>query len=74
MTTNFETPSQLAKRVGVPVANIRSLINQGLLDHIYLTPRKTHARIPSGSWERYVEKFMIKAREPSPEYLQGEFK
>jgi hypothetical protein len=57
---NFETTTELAKRVGVPVANIRHLIRDGALEHIFLTPAKRNPKIPQGAWERYVEKFTVK--------------
>jgi len=58
---NFETPAQLAKRVGVPVANIRHLIHDGLLDHIFLTPGKRNPKIPVDAWDKYLKNFTIRA-------------
>lgn len=63
MEKSFETPNELAARVGVPVANIRRLIREGELEHIYLTPARRNAKIPNGAWERYLDRSIIK---PSP--------
>ena len=60
MRQSFETTTELSKRVGVPVANIRHLIRDGALEHIFLTPAKRNPKIPVGAWERYVEKFTVK--------------
>lgn len=60
MEKSFETPNELAARVGVPVANIRRLIREGELEHIYLTPARRNAKIPNGAWERYLDRSIIK--------------
>lgn len=51
----FETPVELAKRLGLPVANIRHLIKTNQLDHLHMTPGKRNPKIPAGSWERYLQ-------------------
>ncbi len=50
----LETPSELASRVGLPVASVRYLIKTLQLEHIYVTPGKRNPKIPAGSWEKYV--------------------
>jgi len=59
----LETPKELAERVGIPVSNVRHLIREDMLDHIYTAPGRRNPRIPHGAWERYVEKFTIRADE-----------
>ena len=34
----LETPKELAERVGIPVSNVRYLIREDMLDHIYTAP------------------------------------
>lgn len=58
----FETPAQLAARVGLPVANIRHLIKTQQLDHIFTSPGKRNPKIPAGSWESYLELNTIRAK------------
>ncbi|UWR48932.1 hypothetical protein [Phaeobacter inhibens] len=61
MAKLLETPKELADRVGIPVTNIRYLIREDMLDHIFTAPGRRNPKIPKGAWERYVEKFTIKA-------------
>ncbi|GLO72080.1 hypothetical protein MACH17_35970 [Phaeobacter inhibens] len=61
MAKLLETPKELADRVGIPVTNIRYLIREDMLDHIFTAPGRRNPKIPKGVWERYVEKFTIKA-------------
>jgi hypothetical protein len=61
----LETPSELAKRVGIPVSNVRFLIREDMLEHIYTAPGRRNPKIPQGAWERYVERFTVKAVECS---------
>ena len=53
MTKLLETPKELADRVGIPVTNIRYLIREDMLDHIFTAPGKRNPKIPSGAWEKY---------------------
>ena len=46
----LETPKELAERVGIPVSNIRYLIREDMLDHIFTAPGKRNPKIPSGAW------------------------
>ena len=57
----LETPKELADRVGIPVSNVRYLIREDMLDHIFTAPGRRNPKIPQGAWERYVEKFTVKA-------------
>ncbi len=59
----LETPKELAERVGIPVSNVRYLIRADMLDHIFTAPGRRNPKIPHGAWERYVEKFTVKAAE-----------
>jgi len=61
MTKLLETPKELADRVGIPVTNIRYLIREDMLDHIYTAPGKRNPKIPNGAWEKYVSQFTVKA-------------
>lgn len=61
MTKLLETPKELAERVGIPVTNVRYLIREDMLDHIYTAPGKRNPKIPNGAWEKYVAQFTIKA-------------
>ena len=61
MTKLLETPKELAERVGIPVTNVRYLIREDMLDHIYTAPGKRNPKIPSGAWEKYVSQFAVKA-------------
>ncbi len=61
MTKLLETPRELAEQVGIPVSNVRYLIREDMLDHIYTAPSRRNPKIPQGAWERYVEKFTVKA-------------
>jgi hypothetical protein len=61
MTKLLETPKELADRVGIPVTNVRYLIREDMLDHIYTAPGKRNPKIPSGAWEKYVAIFTVKA-------------
>jgi len=38
VTKPLETPKELAARVGLPVTNIRYLIREDMLDHIFTAP------------------------------------
>jgi hypothetical protein len=62
MTKLLETPKELANRIGIPVTNVRYLIREDMLDHIYTAPGKRNPKIPSGSWEKYVSLFTVKAQ------------
>jgi len=57
----LETPAELARRVGLPVANVRHLIKSMQLDHIYTSPGQRNPKIPSGSWEKYLERNIVRA-------------
>ena len=61
MTKFLETPKELADRVGIPVTNIRYLIREDMLDHIYTAPGKRNPKIPNGAWEKYVSQFTVTA-------------
>jgi hypothetical protein len=61
MTKLLETPKELADRIGIPVTNVRYLIREDMLDHIYTAPGKRNPKIPTGSWEKYVNLFTVKA-------------
>lgn len=61
MTKLLETPKELAERVGIPVTNVRYLIREDMLDHIYTAPGKRNPKIPSGAWEKYVAQFTVKS-------------
>ena len=61
MTKPLETPKELAERVGLPVTNIRYLIREDMLDHIFTAPGQRNPKIPSGAWEKYVALFTVKA-------------
>jgi hypothetical protein len=62
VTKPLETPKELAERVGLPVTNIRYLIREDRLDHIFTAPGQRNPKIPSGAWEKYVSQFTIKAQ------------
>ncbi|WP_299924228.1 hypothetical protein [uncultured Pelagimonas sp.] len=62
MTKSLETPKELAARVGLPVTNIRYLIREDMLDHIFTAPGQRNPKIPSGAWEKYVSQFTVKAQ------------
>ncbi|WP_145953457.1 hypothetical protein [Oceaniglobus indicus] len=66
MTKPLETPKELAERLGLPVTNIRYLIREDMLDHIYTAPGQRNPKIPSGAWEKYVSQFTVKALKPEP--------
>ncbi|WP_171135045.1 hypothetical protein [Ruegeria sp. HKCCD7221] len=55
------TPKELTERVGFPVSNVRYLIREDMLDHIYMAPGRRNPKIPPGAWERYVDNFTVKA-------------
>lgn len=61
MTKLLETPKELADRVGIPVSNIRYLIREDMLDHIFTAPGKRNPKIPTGAWEKYVSHFTVTA-------------
>ncbi len=61
MTKFLETPKELAERVGIPVTNVRYLIREDMLDHIFTAPGKRNPKIPNGAWEKYVAQFTEKA-------------
>jgi hypothetical protein len=58
----LETPQQLADRVGIPVSNVRHLIRDKLIEHIFVSPGKRNPKIPSGAWEKYVAQYTVKAQ------------
>ena len=62
MTKPLETPKELAERVGLPVTNIRYLIREDMLDHIFTAPGQRNPKIPNGAWEKYVSQFTVKAQ------------
>ena len=66
MTKILETPKELAERVGIPVTNIRYLIREDMLDHIFTAPGQRNPKIPSGAWEKYVSQFTVKAQKSAP--------
>lgn len=66
MTKPLETPKELAARVGLPVTNIRYLIREDMLDHIFTAPGQRNPKIPSGAWEKYVSQFTVKALKAAP--------
>jgi hypothetical protein len=66
VTKPLETPKELAERVGLPVTNIRYLIREDMLDHIYTAPGQRNPKIPSGAWEKYVSQFTVKAQKAAP--------
>ena len=59
----LETPQQLSARVGIPISNVRYLLKQKLLDHVFTSPGKRNPKIPPGAWERYLEKEMVRPNE-----------
>ena len=61
MTKPLETPTELAERVGLPVTNIRYLIREDMLDHIYTAPGRRNPKIPQGAWEKYLAQFTVRA-------------
>ena len=61
MTKTLETPKELADRIGLPVNNIRYLIREEMLEHIFTAPGKRNPKIPEGAWEKYLRQFTIKA-------------
>jgi hypothetical protein len=62
VTKPLEKPKELAARVGLPVTNIRYLIREDMLDHIFTAPGKRNPKIPMGAWEKYVAQFTVKAQ------------
>jgi len=62
----LETPKELADRVGLPVTNIRYLIREDMLDHIFIAPGQRNPKIPCGAWEKYVSQFTVKAQKGAP--------
>ncbi len=62
MSKTLETPAELADRVGLPVTNIRYLIREDMLEHIFTAPGKRNPKIPHGAWEKYVSEFTVKAQ------------
>lgn len=63
MTKLLETPKELAERVGLPVTNIRYLIREDMLDHIFTAPGQRNPKIPNGAWEKYLSQFTIQAQQ-----------
>lgn len=57
--TYFETPKQLADRVGIPVSNIRFLIRSSKIEHLYTSPGRRNPKIPVGAWDRYVQQSLV---------------
>lgn len=66
MTKSLETPKEQANRVGLPVTNIRYLIREDMLDHIFTAPGQRNPKIPDGAWEKYVSQFTVKAQKSAP--------
>ncbi|MBM2320508.1 MULTISPECIES: hypothetical protein [Marivita] len=66
MTKLLETPKELADRIGIPVTNVRYLIREDMLDHIFTAPGQRNPKIPSGAWEKYVSQFTVKAQKGAP--------
>jgi hypothetical protein len=58
----LETPKELANRIGLPVTNIRYLIREEMLEHVFTAPGKRNPKIPKGAWEKYVSQFSVKAQ------------
>jgi hypothetical protein len=58
----LETPKELANRIGLPVTNIRYLIREEMLEHVFTAAGKRNPKIPKGSWEKYVSQFSVKAQ------------
>ena len=71
MTKFLETPKELAERVGIPVTNVRYLIREDMLDHIFTAPGKRNPKIPSGAWEKYVAQFTVKAEPRAANSARG---
>lgn len=71
MTKLLETPKELADRIGIPVTNVRYLIREDMLDHIYTAPGKRNPKIPNGAWEMYVALFTVKARKIASRTVQN---
>ncbi len=61
MTKILESPKELAERVGIPVTNVRYLIREDMLDHIYTAPGRRNPKIPQGAWEKYLAQFTVRA-------------
>jgi len=61
MTKLLETPKELADRIGIPVTNVRYLIREDMLDHIFTAPGQRNPKIPIGAWEKYVSQFTVTA-------------
>ena len=61
MAKLLETPKELAERVGIPVTNVRYLIREDMLDHIYTAPGRRNPKIPQGAWEKYLAQFTVRA-------------
>ena len=72
MTKLLETPKELAERVGLPVTNIRYLIREDMLDHIFTAPGQRNPKIPNGAWEKYISKFTVRAQKAVPRPLGQE--
>ncbi len=62
MPKALETPKELADRIGLPVTNIRYLIREEMLEHVFTAPGKRNPKIPSGAWEKYISQFSVKAQ------------
>jgi len=58
----LETPKELADRIGLPVTNIRYLIREEMLVHVFIAPGKRNPKIPKGACEKYVLQFSVKAQ------------
>lgn len=61
MEKQLESPQELAKRIGVPVSNVRYLIQEQMIDHIYTAPGQRNPKVPFGAWERYLDNYMVRA-------------
>ena len=72
MTKLLETPKELADRIGIPVTNVRYLIREDMLDHIFTAPGQRNPKIPSGAWEKYVLQFTVKAQKGAPRRVANE--
>ena len=48
MTKFLETPKELAERVGIPVTNVRYLIREDMLDHIFTAQGNETRKSPKG--------------------------
>lgn len=61
MTKLLEPLKERVERVGIPVSNIRYLIREDMLHHIFTALGKRNPKIPSAVWEKYVSRFTVTA-------------